>query len=320
MKRYGESKEIRAEMEMEVFYQQLVEKGIQPLWKAEPLKKYTSWKIGGPADILYAPPDYRACVEVLKMARQAGVPVTFLGAGTNVLVADEGVRGLVILTTNWREVTWDEQGTKVTSGAGVPIAALSRLAGERGLTGLEYAVGIPGTLGGAVIMNAGAYGCALEQVLTSVKTLDEEGKLREYQKGEMALGYRTSIFQGKKELIVEATLALQPGKIDEIRAKMNEYLKLRREKQPLDLPSAGSIFKNTERGAGRLVEAAGAKGWRIGDAQVSKKHANFIVNLGEAKAADVLALIAEVQKAAQRQFNVELETEIVLLGFQDTGR
>ena len=120
MKRYGESKEIRAEMEMEVFYQQLVEKGFQPLWKAEPLKKYTSWKIGGPADILYAPPDYRACVEVLKMARQAGVPVTFLGAGTNVLVADEGVRGLVILTTNWREVTWDEQGTKVTSEQGCP--------------------------------------------------------------------------------------------------------------------------------------------------------------------------------------------------------
>lgn len=173
------------------------------------------------------------------------------------------------------------------------------------------------------MMNAGAYGYSLAQVLEQVKTLDLAGQLREYTQTELELGYRTSIFKKKKELIVEATLSLQPGDTDQIKETMKRYLLTRREKQPLELPSAGSVFKNTERGAGRLVEAVGAKGWRVGNAQVSEKHANFIVNLGEAKATDVLQLIAEVQEAVKRQFNVELQTEIVLLGFEThsyTGR
>ncbi len=301
-------------MEIGLFYQQLVEKNYGPLFVAEPLKKYTSWKIGGPADLFYCPRNHRECAEVLQLARQAAIPVTFLGAGSNVLVADEGIRGLVIQTTDWREVTWEE--CRVTAGAGTLISTLSRAAAERGLTGLEYAVGIPGSLGGAVLMNAGAYGYALEQVIEKVKSLDEIGQLREYTKAELALGYRTSIFKKKKELIVEATLCLQPGDTEAIKETMKGYLNTRREKQPLEMPSAGSVFKNTERGAGRLVEAAGAKGLRVGDAQVSEKHANFIINLGEAKATDVLTLIAEVQRAVKRQFNVDLETEVVCLGFE----
>lgn len=301
-------------MEIGLFYQQLVEKNYGPLLVAEPLKKYTTWKIGGAADLFYCPRNYRECAEVLQLARQAAIPVTFLGAGSNVLVADEGIRGLVIQTTDWREVTWE--GCRVTAGAGTLISSLSRAAAERGLTGLEYAVGIPGSLGGAVIMNAGAYGYALEQVIEKVKSLDEKGRLREYTKTELALGYRTSIFKKKKELIVEATLYLKPGEAEVIKETMKGYLNTRREKQPLEMPSAGSVFKNTGRGAGRLVEAVGAKGWRVGDAQVSEKHANFIINLGEAKATDVLTLISEVQRAVKRQFNVDLETEIVCLGFE----
>lgn len=308
-------------MDIGVFYEQLAERKYGPLFRGEPLKNYTSWKIGGPADLLYCPQNYLECTEVLQLAKKAGIPVTFLGAGSNVLVADEGIRGLVILTTEWREVTWEM--CRVTAGSGTLISTLSREAAERGLAGLEYAVGIPGTLGGAVMMNAGAYGCSLDQVLDQVKTLDLAGQLREYTKTELELGYRTSIFKKKKELIVEATLSLRPGDTDQIKETMKNYLLTRREKQPLELPSAGSVFKNTERGAGRLVEAVGAKGWRVGNAQVSEKHANFIVNLGEAKATDVLKLISEVQEAVKRQFNVELQTEIVLLGFEThsyTGR
>jgi UDP-N-acetylmuramate dehydrogenase len=300
------------------FYQVLEEKEYGSFFLQEPLQKYTTWKVGGPAEILYRPEDSVECAEVLELASQYQVPITILGAGSNVLVADQGLQGLVILTEGFRKIIWHEQ--EVTVGSGVLLSHLSRFAADKGLSGLEFAAGIPGSLGGAVVMNAGAYGCSLDQVIVSVKSLDMEGKTKEYCKEELALNYRDSIFKRKKELIVEIKLALQRGKIPEIKKRMNEYLHLRREKQPLELPSAGSTFKNTGQGAGRLIEGVGAKGWRVGDAQVSEKHANFIVNLGTAQASEIMTLIREVQEAVRQKYGVELETEVVLLGFEDNRR
>lgn len=295
------------------FYKLLNEKRYGPLFFQEPLQKYTTWKVGGLADLVYQPEDLAECAEVLQLARQYQVPVTILGVGSNVLIADQGLRGLVILTQGFQKVTWQQH--QVTVGSGVLLSHLSRLAAEKGLTGLEFAAGIPGSLGGAVVTNAGAYGCSLDQVIVSVQSLNMEGKTKEYRKEELALKYRDSIFKREKELIVEIRLTLQIGNISEIKQRMRQYLHLRREKQPLELPNAGSVFKNTGQGAGRLIEGVGAKGWRVGDAQISEKHANFIVNLGEAKASEIKTLIREVQKAVKQKYGVELETEVVFLGF-----
>ncbi|MDD2211981.1 MAG: UDP-N-acetylmuramate dehydrogenase [Clostridia bacterium] len=295
------------------FYKLLNEKRYGPLFFQEPLQKYTTWKVGGLADLVYQPEDLAECAEVLQLARQYQVPVTILGVGSNVLIADQGLRGLVILTQGFQKITWQQH--QVTVGSGVLLSHLSRLAAEKGLTGLEFAAGIPGSLGGAVVTNAGAYGCSLDQVIVSVQSLNMEGKTKEYRKEELALKYRDSIFKREKELIVEIRLTLQIGNISEIKQRMRQYLHLRREKQPLELPNAGSVFKNTGQGAGRLIEGVGAKGWRVGDAQISEKHANFIVNLGEAKASEIKTLIREVQKAVKQKYGVELETEVVFLGF-----
>ncbi|MDD4145822.1 MAG: UDP-N-acetylmuramate dehydrogenase [Clostridia bacterium] len=300
------------------FYKLLNEKRYGPLFFQEPLQKYTTWKVGGPADLVYQPEDLAECAEVLQLARQYQVPVTILGVGSNVLIADQGLRGLVILTQGFQKITWQQH--QVTVGSGVLLSHLSRLAAEKGLTGLEFAAGIPGSLGGAVVTNAGAYGCSLDQVIVSVQSLNMEGKTKEYRKEELALKYRDSIFKREKELIVEIRLTLQIGNISEIKQRMRQYLHLRREKQPLELPNAGSVFKNTGQGAGRLIEGVGAKGWRVGDAQISEKHANFIVNLGEAKASEIKTLIREVQKAVKQKYGVELETEVVFLGFEDNRR
>jgi len=284
----------------------------------EPLQKYTTWRVGGSADILYRPEDPQECAQVLQLAQEFQVPVTILGVGSNVLIADQGLRGLVIITEGFRDISW--QKDQVTAGSGILLSHLSRLAADEGLAGLEFAAGIPGSLGGAVVMNAGAYGFSMDQLIGSVKTLDLEGNSREYRKEELALDYRYSIFKRKRELIYEVNLALQPGDITEIKIKMNKYLNERRAKQPLELPNAGSVFKNTGQGAGRLIEKIGAKGWRIGDAQISEKHANFIVNLGQAKATEIRDLIKEVQKAVKERCGVELETEVVFLGFEDNRR
>ena len=305
-------------MEFLEFYEVLRNKKYGQFFLHEPLQKHTTWRVGGPADLLYRPEDPQECAEVLQLAQEFQVPVTILGVGSNVLVADQGLRGLVILTEGFRQVGWCNH--QVTAGSGVLLSHLSRLAADKGLAGLEFAAGIPGSLGGAVVMNAGAYGLSMEQLIVSIKTLDMEGKIREYAREDLALGYRFSIFKQKKELIFEVKLALQPGNITEIKERMNKCLNARREKQPLELPNAGSVFKNTGHGAGRLIEGIGAKGWRVGDAQISEKHANFIVNLGQAKATEIRDLIREVQKAVKERCGVELETEVVFLGFEDNRR
>ncbi|MDD2400609.1 MAG: UDP-N-acetylmuramate dehydrogenase [Clostridia bacterium] len=300
-------------MEICDFYQLLVKNGSKNVFLDEPMKQHTSWRIGGPADIFYRPDSIEECSEVIKLARINQIPITFFGAGTNVLVSDEGIRGLIIQTEGLCEIIWGE--VCVTAGTGVLLAHLSRIAAEKGLSGLEFAVGIPGSLGGATLMNAGAYGYSLGDSITSVRTLNLEGSINIYYKDDLNWSYRESIFKKKKELIVEVVLCLKPGNKTQIKEMMSKYLLCRKEKQPLDLPNSGSVFKNTSQGAGRLIEEVGAKGWRVGDAQVSTKHANFIVNLGNAKAEDICALVKKVQEAVKKQYGIELETEVVFLGF-----
>lgn len=283
-------------------------------WFDEPLERYTTWRIGGPADIFCEPQDPKKCQLLLSAAQLYGVPVTFLGAGSNVLVADEGIRGVVIHTKGLKNISW--KGRIVTAGSGVSLTNLSQAAYRRGLAGMEFASGIPGTLGGAVIMNAGAYGYFLDSLILEVKTLTKSGESKIYSKEELDFGYRTSALKNGNELVVQASMRLQEGIPEKIKELMDRYQKERREKQPLQLPNAGSVFRNPPGySAGRLVEAAGAKGWRIGDAEVSTQHANFIVNQGKATASDVFNLIREVQRAVKEKFLVELETEIVILGF-----
>lgn len=287
--------------------------------KKEPLDQYTTWKIGGPAEIFCQPENWRSCAKVLTMAAQLHIPATFLGSGSNVLIADEGIKGLVIQTKKMSRIIWEEP--YITAEAGVALAQLSQQAGNKGLKGLEFACGIPGSVGGAVIMNAGAYGTSMSKVVNEVRTVDSTGKTRLYNIEEMQYGYRTSILKTKKELAVEVKFFLEQGDIEESRRLMDEYLKLRKEKHPLHLPNAGSVFRNPpDKPAGRLIEEAQLKGKRIGDAQVSEQHGNFIVNLYRAKASDVLKLIGEVQKEVYNKKSIWLETEVVLLGFEDNRR
>lgn len=287
--------------------------------KKEPLDLYTTWKIGGPAEILYQPENWRSCAKVLAMAEQLRIPVTFLGSGSNVLVADEGIKGLVIQTKKMSRIIWEEP--YITAEAGVALAQLSQQAGNKGLRGLEFACGIPGSVGGATIMNAGAYGTSMSKVVSEVRTLDSTGQTKLYKNEDLQYGYRTSILKTKKELTVEVKFFLEPGDIEACRRLMDEYLKLRKEKHPLHLPNAGSVFRNPpDKPAGRLIEEAELKGKKIGDAQVSEQHGNFIVNLNRAKASDVLKLIGEVQKEVYHKKSIWLETEVVLLGFEDNGR
>lgn len=289
------------------------------LMKNEPLSGYTTWQIGGPAEILFFPSTSGECAKALELARSQGVKVTFLGWGSNVLVADSGISGLVITTRDMNRIRWE--GDCVEAQAGVFLPTLCREAAEKGLTGLEFATGVPGTLGGAILMNAGTKYGYMEEVIEGVKTLDINGNILSYQKSEMSFFYRNSSFKNKGELIIEAVLNLKKGTKEKIKARVAEILEQRGDKQPLNYPNAGSIFKNPPgHSAGRLIEAVGAKGLRRGEAQISEKHANFIVNLGKAKAAEVIELIKEVQITVYKTYSIKLETEVVLLGFDNNGR
>lgn len=286
---------------------------------AEPLARHTAWRIGGPAELFYRPLATEDCLKALRWAARHEIPVTIIGNGTNLLVADHGIGGLVIQTTALQSTKWED--SQILAEGGILLPKLCSQAAERGLTGLEFGAGIPGTLGGAVKMNAGAHGSAMEQLVVSVQTVTKNGEVRTYSNQEMGFQYRSSILKNGHELIIEARLALRQGERAEIKRSTAEYLRLRREKQPLNLPNAGSVFKNpVGYAAGSLIEGAGLKGLRAGNAQVSEVHANFIVNLGGATAADVLTLIGEVQNAVQKKYAVWLETEVVFLGFDSKRR
>ena len=280
----------------------------------EPMAKHTSFRIGGPADVLAQPADEAELAALLKRAGEHAVPVTLVGNGSNLLVRDKGIRGLVIKLSNiFSSITVD--GNVLTFGSGISLAMASKKAASLSLSGMEFAVGIPGTIGGAVYMNAGAYDGEMAKVVTSVRVMDMQGKIRELQASELDFAYRHTALQNSGWIVISVTVALQPGEAESIAAKMADFSQRRISKQPLELPSAGSMFKRPPGYfAGTLIEQTGLKGYTVGGAQVSTKHAGFVVNVGGATAKDVLQLISDVQSKVFAAHGVRLEPEVLVLG------
>ncbi len=278
----------------------------------EPMCRHTSFNIGGPADVLVEIKDVNKIAEVLKAAKSNDVPFWVLGNGSNLLISDKGVEGAVLKICDDSISTC---GNKISCAAGVKLSRLALTAKENSLSGLEFAWGIPGTVGGAVYMNAGAYGGEIKQVISSCKTITLDGEIKTYSCDEMLLGYRTSVFKTNNEIILSAEFELVEGDKSQISTTMDDYMERRKTKQPLELPSAGSTFKRPEgHFAGALIEQCGLKGFRIGDAAVSEKHAGFTVNLGKASANDVLSLIEHIKLTVLSETGVLLEPEVIFKG------
>lgn len=283
------------------------------LLENEPLCDHTSFRIGGPARFFAMPSDTHRLSGLLAFALGNGVKYAVVGNGSNLLVPDEGFDGLVIRTPEGR-LRWHEDGVTVTAPAGYSMTRLSAEAARRGLSGLTFAQGIPGTVGGAVVMNAGAYGGQIADTLVSSLCVTPEG-IRTIAAGEHKLSYRHSVYSEKPGWVcAEATFRLTPGDREQIRAEMADYAQRRRDKQPLEWPSAGSTFKRPEgHFAGKLIEDAGLKGFTVGGARVSEKHAGFVINKGGATCADVLSLMGQVSDIVYEKFGVRLEPEVKLL-------
>lgn len=279
----------------------------------EPLAKHVSFRIGGPADILVLPPTLESLDAVVAWLYGEGRPFIVLGRGSNVLIADRGIRGVVLKTGRGQEgVTYD--GPRVHAECGVSLPHLSRRTAERGLAGLEFAAGIPGSVGGAVVMNAGAHAAAIADVLVSARVRTPRGVVT-WTGADLALRYRHSILQEQPGVVLDCELMLRPASAEETVARLDAWLRTRAESQPLGPPSSGCIFRNPEGDyAGRLIEAAGTKGLRVGGAVVSDRHANYILNTGRATARDVLGLIAQVQARVHDHAGADLATEIKMLG------
>lgn len=280
----------------------------------EPMAKHTSFRIGGPADVLAQPGNEAELAELLKRAAGHAVPVTLVGNGSNLLVRDKGIRGLVIKLSNlFSSITVD--GNVLTFGSGISLAMASKKAASLSLSGLEFAVGIPGTIGGAVYMNAGAYDGEMAKVVTSVQVMDRQGQSSQLKADELDFSYRHTALQNSGLIVTSVTVSLQPGEAESIKAKMDDFSQRRIAKQPLELPSAGSMFKRpVGYFAGTLIEQTGLKGYTVGGAQVSTKHAGFVVNVGGATAKDVLQLIRDVQDRVLAAQGVQLEPEVLVLG------
>ena len=286
----------------------------KPLLVAEPMAKHTSFRIGGPADLLAQPADEAELAALLQVASEHAVPVTLIGNGSNLLVRDKGIRGLVIKLGNLFSGV-EVCGNALTFGCGVSLAMASKKAASLSLSGLEFAVGIPGTIGGAVYMNAGAYDGEMAKVVIKVRVMDEQGKTSELAASELDFAYRHTALQNSGRIVTSVTVSLVPGDADAIAAKMADFSQRRISKQPLELPSAGSMFKRPPGYfAGTLIDQTGLKGYTVGGAQVSTKHAGFVVNIGGATASDVLQLISDVQSKVFAAHGVHLEPEVLVLG------
>lgn len=282
----------------------------------ESLKKYTTFKIGGLADVIFEPANTLELQEAVHFIRAKGIELTVLGRGSNMLVSDKGIRGVVlVIADNMADI--HVEGGSLLAQAGAKMCDVSQAAATSGLCGLEFAVGIPGSIGGGVFMNAGAYEGDFGSVITSVTTVSEDGLLKMYSKEQAKFGYRHSVFQDNKELICQVAFDLQAGVRSDIEEKMQLLTQKRESKQPLEMPSAGSVFKRpVGYFAGTLIEKAGLKGCTIGGAQVSLKHAGFIVNVGGAKASDVLELIAHIQRVVREKSGICFESEVRFIGEQ----
>ena len=280
----------------------------------EYLRHHTTFKIGGPADLFVEPTTMAELSFALRTIHEFDVPVTIIGCGSNILVKDGGIRGAVVSVRHMTQIM-DCNDNVLCIGSGYMLKDASEFAWENGLTGLEFAIGIPGTLGGAVFMNAGAYDGEMSHVVTAVRAVDFQGNIKEYDASHLDFGYRHSVFHDNHEVIGEVIMTLKPGDKNVTKARMDELTEKRESKQPLEFASAGSTFKRPPGYfAGTLIEQTGLKGLSVGDAQVSHKHAGFVINTGSASAKDVLDLIAEVQRRVYDQHGVHLEPEVRMIG------
>lgn len=283
-----------------------------PFTQNEPLSNHTTFKIGGPCDYFVKPTSQEQLIAAIGAAKECGIPFFILGNGSNLLVSDLGIEGAVISLADFCGIT--AQDNTLTSLAGTKLSALCSYALEQSLGGMQYFWGIPGTVGGAVFMNAGAYGGEIKDILISVHALKDDG-IKEYSLDECELSYRNSVFKGGDAVILSARFKLRPMQKDQIRAEMDTLIGRRKEKQPLEYPSAGSVFKRPKDNfAGTLIQECGLKGYSIGGAMVSTKHAGFIVNTGGATASDVRRLIEYIKEQVFMQKSVNLESEIIFVG------
>ena len=280
----------------------------------EPMKNHTTFKIGGPAQYYVTPESVTQIQEVVSLCRDMNIPLHVIGNGSNILVGDDGVDGVVLALFNTFS-DYEIKDNVITAQAGMSLIKLAVIALREGLTGLEFASGIPGSVGGAVYMNAGAYDGQMKDVVTSVTVLDEAGNIRILGRDELDMGYRTSAVAKHNMIVLQVIIELKAGDKEQIKDRMNQLSELRKQKQPLEYPSAGSTFKRPEgHFAGKLIADAGLKGYSIGGAAVSEKHAGFVVNMGGATAKDVVELTDYIKKRIIEQFGVTLELEIKKIG------
>lgn len=298
-----------------LFYSKLIDAlEEKQVYTKEPMKNHTTFRVGGEADYFVLPKTKEEVKKIVDICREYEMPYYILGNGSNLLVGDKGYRGVIIqIYKEMNEITVDENRIKVQAGA--LLSKIGSVALNEGLKGFEFAAGIPGTMGGAVVMNAGAYGGEMKDVLESVAVLTPEGDILVLKNHELELGYRTSIIAKKGYIVLEAIVALEQGNKDEIKARMDELRVQRTTKQPLEYPSAGSTFKRPEGYfAGKLIQDAGLRGFQVGGAQVSEKHCGFVINKENATAADIVELMSQVSDIVKEKFGVELEPEVKRLG------
>lgn len=284
------------------------------LYIDEPMKNHTSFKVGGPVDVLVMPKTEQEIKETLLLLTSENIPFYIMGNGSNLLVSDQGFRGVVIkIYDNYN--SFEVKGNILNAKSGILLSKLSKVALENTLGGLEFASGIPGTLGGAITMNAGAYGGEMKDILISAHVIDKNGHIFEIENGDLQLGYRTSAIQQQDLIVLSSKVKLNSCPYEEIKARMDDLDYKRKSKQPLEWPSAGSTFKRPEgHFAGKLIEDSGLRGYQIGGAQVSEKHCGFVINKDNATASDVLNLIHHVQKVVFENYGVTLDTEVKQLG------
>jgi len=282
----------------------------------EPMKKHTTFKIGGPAECLIKIEKEEELKEILKFAKQNKIPVTVIGNGSNLLVSDKGIAGITLMIKIEKlEIQEQKNKVKITVGAGEKIAKIGRIFLQKEITGFEEISGIPGTIGGAIRMNAGAHGREMKDIVKTVKCVDYNGKEKIFTKEEMEFAYRRSRLKEEKYIVTEVELELAKGNQKEIQAKMEEYAKYRKEKQPIEYPSAGSTFKRGKDFiTAQLIDQAGLKGYAIGGAEVSTKHSGFVINKGNATAQDVLQLVKYIKEEVEKKFNKKIELEIEVVG------
>ena len=280
----------------------------------EPMKNHSSFKIGGPADFLVLPEKMEEIAGTVRNLKKEKIPYMIIGNASNLLIRDKGIRGVVIkLGESYNQVTIE--GTTVTAESGILLSRLAKRIAKASLKGFEFASGIPGSLGGAVFMNAGAYGGEMKDVVTLVRALNDHGDVVTFSNQELQMGYRSSILQEKHYAVLEVVMELETGNSEEIYAKIQELDYQRTTKQPINLPSAGSVFKRPEGYfAGKLIQDSGLKGCRVGGAEVSTLHCGFIVNQGGATAQDVMDLVGKVQKTVKEKYGVDLQRELRIIG------